>query len=299
MCVKIHSQKQAKVMSNHFEMSKEEQRRRKMENKKLSKQRIVTIWTDGAVHHNGSPNAVGGWAFLLDTREKKLKYHGYRTTGMITNNSMEFEAVINGLKKAMALGLSKDREIVVRTDSKYLINCVTNWHKTWKRNNWKTKNGEQVKNQYHIKKLLATVKKCKNVKFKWVRGHSGNEMNEMVDDLATKAIKDGKAGLIKENKETPLNVEPKHSYMDVFYSGISKNGKFGWGIVIADGDGTKISSGCYPDGQSAEKELNRVLMDKIAERKQTSKCNVIIHDINKTDGLGIFAVNAAKSALMV
>ena len=95
-----------------------------------------------------------------------------------TNNKMELIATIKALKY-----LKEKSEIVIFTDSKYVIDGINNWIFKWKQNNWKTTNKKEVKN----KDLWLNLYECINfhvVNWRWVKGHSGDTLNEEVDKLA-------------------------------------------------------------------------------------------------------------------
>lgn len=122
---------------------------------------MLKIYTDGSCSPNPGP---GGWAFI-GISEKE--YHGSGTSIKTTNNIMEMTAVIEALKF-----FSKYKDFHIVSDSLYVINCATN---KWKRN----KNTELWK-EYDI------VSKDKKIHFEWVKGHSGDFYNELVDKLAKK-----------------------------------------------------------------------------------------------------------------
>ncbi|MDC0335861.1 ribonuclease HI, partial [Pseudodesulfovibrio sp.] len=104
---------------------------------------------------------------------------GYRET---TNNRMELLAVI------VALGsLTRSCEVDLWTDSKYVQQAITKgWLKNWLKNGWKTAAKKPVKNQDLWKQLIPLNEKH-DVKFNWVKGHSGHMLNERVDVLARTA----------------------------------------------------------------------------------------------------------------
>ena len=81
---------------------------------------------------------------------------------------------------------SKKRKIRIYTDSNYVKEGITNWIKIWEKNNWKTVNKKKVKNvELWIK--LNTLSNFHDIEWKWVKAHSGDPMNNMVDKLARKA----------------------------------------------------------------------------------------------------------------
>ncbi len=144
----------------------------------MSKQ--VVIHTDGACRGNPGP---GGWGAILahDGREKEL-YGFERDT---TNNRMELMAAIQALE---ALKRHCDVEIV--TDSQYVMKGVTEWMDGWKRRGWRTADRKPVRNIELWQRLDRALAEH-DVRWSWVRGHSGHEYNERADALANRAIDEG------------------------------------------------------------------------------------------------------------
>ena len=146
----------------------------------MKNKEIIQMWTDGAC--SGNPGN-GGWGVLIklvDGNQIKLSGHEQYTT----NNRMEMLAVIEGLKY-----LKNYSSIIIHTDSKYVLEGITNWITNWKQNNWKSSNKKDVKNKDLWIELDTLVNKFK-IEWKWVKGHSGNVENDIADLLATTAIKE-------------------------------------------------------------------------------------------------------------
>ena len=117
--------------------------------------------------------------------EKKELCGGEKAT---TNNRMELTAAIKGLEycdsqEGKQLSL---KEIKIYTDSNYLKEGITNWIKIWEKNNWKTADKKNVKNVDLWKKLKDLVE-SKQIEWCWVKGHSGDAMNDLADRLAKEA----------------------------------------------------------------------------------------------------------------
>ena len=132
----------------------------------------IYIYTDGAC--KGNPGK-GGYGIVMECKEKKLYkefFQGYKKT---TNNRMELLAVIISLEK-IKIGV---KEIEIFTDSKYVMDSVEKkWVFSWEKKNFKGK-----KNIDLWKRFLIVYRKH-NVKFNWVKGHSGHIQNERCDELA-------------------------------------------------------------------------------------------------------------------
>jgi len=139
--------------------------------------RKVIIYTDGACSGNPGP---GGWGGLLlwGGHEKCLSGGAADTT----NNRMELMAAIKSLE-----ALKQPCVVDLYTDSRYVMDGITRWLAAWKKNNWQTAGRKPVKNQ-DLWQRLDTAAASHKIKWNWVRGHSGDAMNERVDQLAREAI---------------------------------------------------------------------------------------------------------------
>jgi ribonuclease HI len=137
----------------------------------------VEIYTDGACRGNPGP---GGWgALLLAGKHRKTLHGGEPET---TNNRMELMAAIEALN-----ALKGPRNVVLHTDSKYVMHGITEWMDNWKKRGWKTSNKKPVKNQ-DLWMLLDEAIARHEIQWKWVKGHDGNAGNEEADELANRGI---------------------------------------------------------------------------------------------------------------
>lgn len=149
----------------------------------------VRLFTDGACSENPGP---GGWAVVIESSDGAVEdvISGYDIE--TTNNKMELTAVIQAYKKILDLkvhDLRDETEYEIVSDSAYVVNAVTqDWIGKWSMNGWKNSNGEKVKNIGLWKEFLLLHKMAKSaklsVKFKKVKGHSGNPLNEVADKVA-------------------------------------------------------------------------------------------------------------------
>lgn len=143
----------------------------------------LVVYTDGACSSNGTSNARAGWGvFWGDDSEDNECGPVY---GAPTNNRGELIAVEKALEKAIAKGLKK---IVVKTDSKLLIQSMDIWIHGWKRKGWKTSTGSDVLNKDILLKIDSLREKIQ-VKFIHVRGHAGIDGNEKADELARRGAR--------------------------------------------------------------------------------------------------------------
>ena len=99
-----------------------------------------------------------------------------------TNNRMELQAVIEALN-----ALKEPCEIEFYTDSEYVKNGVSKWLANWKRNGWRTKAKQAVKNEDLWRAVDSSVAKH-SIKWRWLKGHAGHAGNERCDQLAVEEI---------------------------------------------------------------------------------------------------------------
>ena len=137
----------------------------------------VEIFTDGACSGNPGP---GGWGAILRYNgvEKELSGGEAQTT----NNRMEMMAAIAAIE-----ALRRPSQVHLHTDSTYLKDGITKWIHSWKARGWRTANKKPVKNVDLWQRLEAAVEPHE-VRWTWVRGHTGHPENERADTLAREAI---------------------------------------------------------------------------------------------------------------
>lgn len=136
----------------------------------------IEIYTDGACSGNPGP---GGWGAILRYNEHEKEISGGEAN--TTNNRMELSAVIN----ALAL-LKEPCKVTLYNDSRYVVDAINKgWLRRWSTNGWRSSIGP-VANQELWKQVLA-LNANHVVCYHWVKGHSGNVLNERCDALATAA----------------------------------------------------------------------------------------------------------------
>ncbi|GGB97458.1 ribonuclease H [Novosphingobium endophyticum] len=138
--------------------------------------KCVDIFTDGACKGNPGP---GGWGVLLRMGEHEKELSG--SDPETTNNRMEMMAVIKGLN-----ALIEPCEVVIHTDSRYVIDGMTKWIHGWKKKGWINASKQPVRNADLWHDLIEATARHK-VHWEWVRGHSGHIENDRVDKLASDA----------------------------------------------------------------------------------------------------------------
>ncbi len=138
----------------------------------------ITVYTDGACSGNPGP---GGWAWAVAPDGMPRDAGGEQAT---TNQRMEIFAVLEALR-----ALDPRRQPVdVVSDSTYVVNCFRDrWWVRWQANGWKNAKRQPVANADLWRPLIDLVTGG-DVRFRWVKGHSGDRMNDLVDSLAVAAI---------------------------------------------------------------------------------------------------------------
>jgi ribonuclease HI len=140
--------------------------------------RSLIVYTDGACSGNPGP---GGWGWAVAPGGEP---HGSGGEVKTTNQRMEIYAVLDALRTLGGDG----RAITVISDSTYVVNCFRDrWWVKWEANGWRNAKKQPVANADLWRPLLELVK-ANDVSWGWVKGHSGDRMNDLVDALAVAAI---------------------------------------------------------------------------------------------------------------
>ena len=137
----------------------------------------INIYTDGACKGNPGP---GGWGALIVLEDEQIELSGGKKE--TTNNQMELMAVIKSLEH-----FDNKIDAIIYTDSKYVMDGITNYIKRWKINGSKTASKKPVKNS-ELWKSLDSLNSFHNIQWNWVKGHSGHPGNEKADALANLGI---------------------------------------------------------------------------------------------------------------
>ena len=137
---------------------------------------MITIYTDGSCLNNPGN---GGWAAIININDEIKKISG--SVKDTTNNKMELMAPIKALQE-----IKEKQPIEIYTDSQYVRLGITDWVHKWIKNNWQTSKKEPVKNK-ELWVQLYELTSSFDVKWIWVKAHTGNILNEEVDLLAKQA----------------------------------------------------------------------------------------------------------------
>jgi ribonuclease HI len=133
----------------------------------------LEVWTDGACSGNPGP---GGWAWA--TADGRQRSGGVSAT---TNQRMEIQAALEAVR-------ALDGPLIVVSDSTYVVNCFRDaWWKKWLTSDWVTSGRKPVANRDLWQPLITAVGDRADIAFRWVKGHSGDPMNDLVDRLAVEA----------------------------------------------------------------------------------------------------------------
>jgi ribonuclease HI len=198
----------------------------------------VTIYTDGGADPNPG---IGGWAAILKAGGKEKVLTGSEPS--TTNNRMELTAAIAALQ-----ALNRPCEIDLHTDSEYLRRGITEWIGEWQAKGWQRKD-KPIPNA-DLWQLLWSLTKIHEISWHWVRGHSGNKLNERVDVLARNA----------RLAVTP-DAEIGADIMRLFVRGTCKGnpGPGAWAAVLEVGEETSQLSGAEPSTTNNRMELMAVI----------------------------------------
>jgi ribonuclease HI len=136
----------------------------------------LEVWTDGACSGNPGP---GGWAWA--TEDGRLASGGAAAT---TNQRMEITAALEAVR-------SLGGPLVVVSDSTYVVNCFRDgWWRGWLERGWVNSAKKPVANRDLWEPLVEAVLANGKTSFRWVKGHYGDPMNDLVDRLAVEAAKE-------------------------------------------------------------------------------------------------------------
>ncbi len=198
----------------------------------------VTIYSDGGADPNPG---IGGWAAILQSgdHEKVLTGNAPSTT----NNRMELQAAVAALK-----ALKRPSQVDFYTDSEYLRLGISEWISSWQASGWKRK-GKPIPNS-DLWQTLWPLVQGHEIEWHWVKGHSGNPLNERVDQLARNA----RLELMPE-PELPKDV------LRMYVRGTCRGnpGPGAWAVVLETAEATEQSSGSVPRTTNNRMELLAVL----------------------------------------
>ena len=141
----------------------------------------IHIYTDGACSGNPGP---GGWAAILIDDGVEVELSGGESS--TTNNRMELMGPIQSLRS-----LPERRIVELYSDSAYVVNCFRDkWYEGWRKNGWRNSQKKPVANRDLWEPLIAAYRAdVGRLRFRWVKGHSNDALNDIVDRLAVEAAR--------------------------------------------------------------------------------------------------------------
>lgn len=169
----------------------------------------IEIYCDGACSPNPGKSGTGLAVYENKVDSKKqltaLYYGLYQAMG--TNNTAELNGLLAAFKLTKhILSQDKNKTITILSDSKYSIDCITKWAKGWQAKGWTRGKGEEIKNLAVIQQCFGHYQELKNsINIVHVKGHAGNEGNELSDRMAVLARKEQQEKLTSYSGE--LNIK--------------------------------------------------------------------------------------------
>lgn len=194
---------------------------------------------DGSALGNPGP---AGWSWYID--DDTWAAGGWKKS---TNNRGELMAVAELLA---ATAHRADEELRILCDSQYVINSVTKWMPGWKKKGWKKRDGKPVLN-VDILSVIDRLMQGRNVRFEWIKGHAGHEMNEAADERARAAATSFQAG-------EPVNEGPG-------FPGATKSAELMMAAPETVGSSATAEASSSTSGRAAQGGLFDVAADPVAE----------------------------------
>lgn len=224
----------------------------------------VRIYTDGGCKPNPGP---GGWGAIIrfDDHEWTLSGNDPRTT----NNRMEMQAAVAAL--ALLGTLFGRCDVELYTDSEYLRQGITDWVAQWVQNQWRTQQGEPVKNK-KLWHMLHELTLRHAVAWHWLKGHAGHAHNERADRLATKA----RAALRSPTQASAESQAVKGPHVDIFVKASYRLSRQtgGWAVLLRTGDRDRTMTR-QEKGASANALLIRAATEGLLAL--TRPCSVVVY----------------------
>ena len=155
----------------------------------MSSDEFINIYTDGSCINNGRSDAIASIGIWIQ-QFPDISISERITSYPQTNQVAELYAIKRALETA-----DNFEKINIFTDSKYAMNCVTQWYLKWEKNNWKTSKGKSPINMDLIKEIIIKLRSMRSIgkiiSFTYVPGHSGHEGNEVAHRLAMNTSRSG------------------------------------------------------------------------------------------------------------
>ncbi len=153
----------------------------------LQAENSYALFSDGACRGNPGP---GAWACMGQDKSGKVIFSDAQAESHTTNNKMEMKgaiAALDNLQNYIAEKNLKLTEILLFTDSKYIVDGINKWVPGWKDRGWK-KADKKAPENLDLWQRLDELHHKLPVEFHWVKGHAGHPQNEFCDSLANKIL---------------------------------------------------------------------------------------------------------------
>ena len=152
---------------------------------------MFELYVDGSCSGNGEKENFGGIGVVLVKDNKVIKKYS-KPVFNTTNNRAELKAVIFAIQIAKILNRHVPREILIYSDSAYVVQTVNKWMFNWASKGWKKADNKEPENLDLVKTLYQLMQFERAIKVVKIKGHNGHEFNELADDLATRGTKKAK-----------------------------------------------------------------------------------------------------------
>lgn len=152
---------------------------------------MFELYTDGSCSGNGEKENFGGIGVVLVKDNKVIKEYS-KPVFNTTNNRTEMKAVILAIQIAKVLNRNVPQEIIIYSDSMYVVQTVNNWMFNWASKGWKKADKKEPENLDLVQTLYQLMQFERAIKVEKIKGHNGHEFNELADDLATRGTKKAK-----------------------------------------------------------------------------------------------------------
>ncbi|MDR2833610.1 MAG: ribonuclease HI [Streptococcaceae bacterium] len=153
----------------------------------------IKVYTDGGSRNTGNvkggsvkPTDKAAWAYLIVT-EKGEQFSASEGRLGATNNQMEITAVLMSLRELYKKGLQNE-EILLVSDSQYVLKSIQEWLPGWKKNGWKNSSKKEVKNKDLWIQIDKALPYFPNITFQWTKGHAEDIGNNFVDALLNETM---------------------------------------------------------------------------------------------------------------
>jgi ribonuclease HI len=140
---------------------------------------MIEIYTDGSYRAKTKKGAFGFCAVFENIIYDEI----YGESGDTTNNRMELKAMLHALEYLHdKQEMFQNHEVIIYSDSEYLVKSMTEWWPGWVKNNFKTSTNKPIANLELFKSIMKLYSQFSNVTIKWVKGHADNTYNNLIDE---------------------------------------------------------------------------------------------------------------------